>query len=145
MQPETGTDGLVEFLRARLDEDEADAKRAVPGPWAMVGEPRDTTVFSMPAGISVAHGWLRDLAHIARHDPARVLAEVAAKRRILDELDAMPHALDDGHHECPMVEPTAWKDPRCTCGQAELADRVLRLLALPYAGRPGYREEWQPA
>lgn len=29
-------------------------------------------------------------------------------------------------------------------GQEQLADDLLRLLALPYADRPGYRDEWRP-
>jgi hypothetical protein len=56
--------------------------------------------------------------HIARWDPARVLAEVNAKRRILDE--AVRLMSYDGEFQ------------------------FLELLALPYADRPGYREEWRP-
>jgi hypothetical protein len=63
--------------------------------------------------------------HIARHDPARVLAEVAAKRRILDDcasyVDEEGDAVTDG-----------------------LSWRVVALLAVPYAGNAGYRPEWAP-
>ena len=61
-------DDLTAFLNARLDEDEAAAKAAA-----------DET----------AAGWftgtvpLASAAFIARHDPARVLREVEAKRAIL--------------------------------------------------------------
>ncbi|MET8827527.1 DUF6221 family protein [Streptomyces sp. NPDC004610] len=57
-------------------------------------------------------------AHIVRHDPARVLAETDAKRRVL-----------------------AWA---LTAPPSPSRDHVLRLLALPYADRPGYREKWRP-
>lgn len=61
-------------------------------------------------------------AYIVRWEPARVLVEVEAKRRIIDL-----HAHFLGRMAVD-----------------ELADMTLRLLALPYANRPGYREEWAP-
>src|SRR5688572_20799212 len=73
---------LTEFLLARLTEDEAAARAAAgehgvyPGTWwgqEAGGE---------PSGVSSEDG-----AHIARHDPARVLAECEAKRRIVDALE----------------------------------------------------------
>jgi hypothetical protein len=61
--------------------------------------------------------------HIARWDPARVLADIAAKRRILDDcagyIEIGDAAVTDG---------MAW--------------RTLYALALPYADREGYRDEW---
>ena len=68
--------------------------------------------------------------------PARVLAECAAKRRIIDE-----------HHK---VEEYADPITFCSaCGGhpshgSDWPCYTLRLLALPYADRPGYREEWRP-
>jgi hypothetical protein len=65
---------LVEFLRARLDEDERIARAAGgDGHWtaediAVYGERLDPT----------------GRVHMATHDPARVLAEVEAKRGLLD-------------------------------------------------------------
>lgn len=60
--------------------------------------------------------------HIARHDPERVLREVEAKRRILA-------AYENTDRDGPVMDvPTS----------------VILLLALPYADRPGYREEWRP-
>lgn len=58
--------------------------------------------------------------HIVRHDPARVLAEVEAKRRIVD-VCAEP---DDNGYDVAMM--------------------VLPLLALPYADHPDWRPEWAP-
>ena len=81
-----------------------------------------------------------DAMHIARWDPARVLAEVeleradvAAKRRIL-ELHAPFGAPDWPHQACR------------TCGDlgdpVEAPCETVRLLAQPYAGQPGWRAEW---
>lgn len=69
--------------------------------------------------------------HIARWNPARVLAECDAKRRIVEE-----HAKLD----VTRVEALSnWER-----GHQVALDKVLRLLALPYADRPRYREEWRP-
>lgn len=95
---------LVEFLKARLDEDEQVAK---------------ATVMDGISFWTAQDSWLGlaapVVAHAQRHDPARVLAEVEAKRLQL--------AL---HKEC---------DASCY---------VVRVLALPYASHPDYREEWRP-
>ena len=70
--------------------------------------------------------------HIARHAPARVLREVESKRRILNEcLKEVERETADGRR---YPASTAWA----------LAVTTLRLLALPYADRPGYRREWRP-
>lgn len=68
---------LIEFLRARLDEDERVARWAGGGIWHDVTAVRESA-------------WLvecnrEDATHILRHDPARVRADVDAKRRILDQ------------------------------------------------------------
>jgi len=59
--------------------------------------------------------------------PGRRLAEIEAKRRLLDWLDR----LDDG-----ITDVNWWSAPS--------TNTARQLLALPYAGRPGYREEWRP-
>jgi hypothetical protein len=121
----TRTATLVEFLTAQLDEDEAAAsglhdialcKLAIYGP----ADPR--------------WGWECDCGQ-----PARVLAEVDAKRRILEL-----HRASTDHH--------ADKDPYCVgCWEAGGLDGApshpcptLRLLALPYADHPDYDEAWRP-
>src|SRR6266702_4239538 len=76
---------LAAFWAARLDEDEAAANAARAGPWRYDGSAviAATGLNVTPAG---AHHSIHedDAAHIARHDPARVLREVAADRRIMD-------------------------------------------------------------
>lgn len=66
-----------------------------------------------------------DGAHIVRHDPARVLREVEAKRRLL--------AACAEYDDCP-----------AGMSGSGLAYHVEELLALPYADHPDYRDEWRP-
>jgi hypothetical protein len=58
----------------------------------------------------------------------RMLAEVAAKRAILGMLSS--------------IVPAKETNPIKSEDAVALADWTLRLLAQPYAGRPGWREEW---
>jgi hypothetical protein len=108
---------LVEFLTARLDEEQAGAEAARDahvGLYATEGDAEwrvadgGEGVYTEAHGINVVvdgHGYLRDAvaAHIARHDPARVLGEVKAKRAILalhtyGGQCALPwHGLQDSH------------------------------------------------
>ncbi|WBB73251.1 DUF6221 family protein [Micromonospora sp. WMMD1128] len=112
------TDDLVTWLRAQLDDDERAARA-----WLPLGNPTAA-----------------DREHIARHDPARVLAEVDAKRRIIDEHEPYPQPQRMATGEilacstCGSVDdsPVEWPCP------------TVRLLALPYADRAGYRDEWRP-
>jgi hypothetical protein len=123
---------LVQFLRARLDEDEALAREAPPGPWH-IGNAVDPTqpchVHTFPGARMVADGlnWLA-AEHIARQHPARILSEVAAKRRIIAE-----HALN------------GWVCTTCDNGEVEqtFPCPTLRILAVPYADHPDYRAEWR--
>ena len=134
-------DDLVRWLGEQLDEDERIARGATDGPWTRWQGGRlhgfgdlihpVLTPGQKPGAkaVIVTASWL-DADHIAEWDPARVLREIDTKRRIIDE-----HTLngwvcstcDDGE-----VPPQAFPCP------------TLRLLALPYADRPGYREEWRP-
>ncbi|MGY1439556.1 DUF6221 family protein [Streptomyces reniochalinae] len=137
------TGDLVAFLRARLDEDEQAARATM---WEGSGNRAD---WSLPASATVGTGedefYAGDrtvAAHIARHDPARVLAEVDAKRRIIElhhvvggwqDEDGNDHG--DGCGECGHSEEYSDRDGWC---------ETLRLLALPHADHPEYREEWKP-
>lgn len=117
-------DDLIAFLRARLDEDEATAARAVrvvgdvPGGadwrfgdgatdeagtyWHIKTTPPngDTIGIVELVGCGVGGGGgvhESEIArHIARHDPARVLAEVDAKRRIVDAYERWQGRADSG-------------------------------------------------
>lgn len=79
--------------------------------------------------------------HIARHDPARVLREVEAKRRIID--DALRYeARIDGEWGCSH-DPDEIAAGVCPYIPPDEID-ALRLLALSYANHPSYRQEWAP-
>jgi hypothetical protein len=130
------TDDIDAWLSAIWDEGERIAldaagwdrsghKRAS-GHWVRTGissledDERRSVIYSDNGQVS---GAVAD--HAAQHDPASVLARIAADRQIL--------ALGN-------------------CGACEIEmqpcdhrEDTLRLLALPYADRPGYQESWRPA
>jgi Family of unknown function (DUF6221) len=86
---------IAAFLNARLREDEAAAKAAAPGPWH--GHEAGSLRAVLPAkGIGPDTAVVE---HIARHDPARVLREVAAKRAILEFYVEPPDGLPAGDSE----------------------------------------------
>jgi hypothetical protein len=131
---------FLEFLRARLGEDEQAARAAVEDAGAEWYYDGGGYVLARHEDNLVATGSHDFLerergVHIARHDPARVLREADAKRRILDEIIPRMNDMDDQIHAEFGVGPM---DPSTyeTLG-------LLRLLALPYADHPDYRAEWR--
>ena len=135
------TPDLVEWLRAQLDEDERIARAASGEEWGAISPTQPYAVFDVAAykanttlrtvGAIAGVEHAEDRAHIAEHDPARVLREIDAKRRLL------------AVHRPYVAEP----DQACLgCAGGIEFERcpVVRLLALPYADRPGYREDWRP-
>ncbi|MEV5940656.1 DUF6221 family protein [Streptomyces sp. NPDC051994] len=133
-------DALVQFVRDRLDEEAEAARKAGGDAWrfdavdsagGVVFDSRDRPIMESASDPGRSHGHDRtaadhhQAAHAVRHNPARVLAEVEAKRRILD-------GIAGADAEGAYITATF------------TAMDVLRLLALPYAGHPGYREEWRP-
>lgn len=81
---------LAAFLAARLDEDEEIARRAARegGTWEQEDPERfPGTIMSLGGHVTYDEGAPDENQgpHIARHDPARVLREVAADRVILGE------------------------------------------------------------
>jgi hypothetical protein len=86
------------FLTARLDEDEAIARAASAGPWSVGGGGYEgdndgciegaagqdlIRVAGDPGGYEAVLS-ISDAEHIVRWNPVRVLAEIAAKRAILE-------------------------------------------------------------
>jgi hypothetical protein len=102
-------------------------------------------------GVDELIAWLRDrlnerevlLLHshaIGAESPVPIrtlLAEVAAKRRILDEIVDEVNGLDFS------VDQDRRVGIRDEATEPYVGDQLVRLLAQPYAGRPGWREEWQ--
>lgn len=122
------TDNLTAFVTARLDEDEAAANagsRRVGMPWH--AEPQPGTPGSLvidELGLVGSTGGRYAADHIARHDPARVLRDIAAKRAIVAEYEASVRSVGEG------------------------LSRTRRNLVLAVAAiwndHPDYRSEWKP-
>ena len=161
---------LVTWLRVQLDEDERVAREASGDAWVTgtsagykYSRPGDVYAIGPGKGaarIAVGTACGPDITaeqsseHIARHHPARVLAEVEAKRHIIDAYlppgkDPHPglpctHDIEgdpDGRHYYPDED---------GCMRHILASRdrfhgdyLLRLLAAPFKHRPGWRDEWK--
>lgn len=151
--PECNDDGtetvdvdLIEFLRARLNEDEAAAQAATSGNWrynprkqwhsppsvlGVIPEGEEyvaTGRHSAPSCVAVTgpadHPQsMADAAHIARWDPTRIAAEVEAKRRVIEVLELA------GDSTFPA---DAWV----------LAREALRELAQPYRDHPEFDPSW---
>jgi hypothetical protein len=147
------SEDLLEFITARLDDDEQIARACGEGvTWAVehrsdweTGDPAkpDPECAAGRCECCIVEGAnpdgtagmriydegghdSHDAEHMARHDPARVLREVAAKRRILAAAAGYSPELEHGDN-------------------GEWAfEVVLRLLALPFADHPGYDPSWSP-
>lgn len=129
---------LVEFLTARLDEDAAVATTATSGPWHVTQPYFDAgSVENSDVNIANESGHgdieLADAEHIARHDPARVLADVTAKQRIVE--------LHSGGHECSVYDRGEVDNCRWCLDGDECS--TLQLLATPYADHPDFDPAWR--
>lgn len=118
----TETLTLTDFLLARIAEDEAAAR-----PGHEVVAPNGGPIWPVDNG--------RDLWHLAI-DPARVLAECDAKRRIV------ARHYRDRRDECVGCGWTGPLDDARTGPGEECPE--MQDLALPYADHPDYRDEWKP-
>ena len=144
---------LIEFVTARYDEGEQLARHAahiareagtrwVVGPARYVEDYEFVSIHTEPPNvIEVAgagfdgtggiHG-LVYAEHIARHDPARVLADIAAKRAIVAEYRShLEHREKYGDKETDY----SW-------GARTKLEWICRVLAAPYAEHPDYDPAW---
>lgn len=134
-----GSVTLLEFIEARLAEDQAAAEAAMAGPgWygASHSGQWEQDDASMPGAVHDTIGGPivfdegapneAQAVHIARFDPARVLREVAAKRRLLAYLTALEEkALDNNWWNLDTYEP-------------------FQLLATAWSEHPDYDPTWSP-
>lgn len=143
---------IARFLTARYGEAEVAAEAATRGAWEIVeldgcddfevradqspvGRPR--TEFRWVSN----HVYDRsDAIHIASHDPARVLAGVAAKQAIVEWHQGNALVYEDGREDrfcgvCPRE--ADWN------GDLLAPCRELRLLAADYADHEDYDEAWK--
>jgi Family of unknown function (DUF6221) len=137
------TDAIVEFLTARYGEEQAAVERIEDHsePWRGEWIVKAGTLYTYNGWClavlhdSFKHPWNPQvLAHITRYDPARVLADIAAKRGLLEA-----HGAED---DC--VKEVTWPDLRRICWMdAGEPCPSLRWLAAPYAGHPEFRPEWR--
>lgn len=154
---------ITEFLTARYDEDEADARAAVgtavfqrqTGRWVHrnveLSDYTSLIVFAVAEGPEGARTQVADLTaawegperavHITRHDPARVLADIAAKRAIV----ALHKPVEDRNWKSGVSHGYLW------CGSCGSLDdspepypcRTVLAMVQPYAEHPDFDEAWR--
>lgn len=147
---------IVEFLLARIAEDEAAAAVTPPGSWAVATVSDDwhspaTHVVEAPApppgvprddqGESNDPVWVVDTEdeaiarHVARHSHTRVLADCLAKRALV------------GGYAAARAVATEADDLLKAATHAAVAEALfvsLSTLATVYDDHPDWREEWRP-
>ncbi|MFE9127067.1 DUF6221 family protein [Streptomyces sp. NPDC007148] len=160
-------DDLVKWFGAQLDEDEriaraaswtddANAWHAEPSPfgardagqrWYIEDAIDDGVVSHVDPAASDHEGVAR---HIAEWDPARVLREIDSKRRVLGVYASALKdraALRDRMREVVDSDPDEFyrlhRQESDLIGRARQLGPIVRLLALPYADRPGYLDDWR--
>ncbi len=107
----------TEFLLARIAEDESVAKGAL----RKSSYEWSDNAFTEAVELAQGEGAVKEATeHIARWDPARVLAECEAKRRVVESVERAMRT-----------------------GTSGLGPSVVRTLALPYADHPDYDEAWK--
>lgn len=112
---------VIEFLFARYAEEEATAKAAISGQvdwkngWGYEGR-------ALTPHVGIIHEPVQ-AAHVVYWAPARVLADVEAKRRVVAAIEK--HR--DGE----------W-------GDDPIHERVLYALASAYSTHPDYSQRWKP-
>lgn len=158
-------DELVEFLTARLDEDEAAALAAALGrhkfaEWQASATQLECVFLAEPttgAAYLVATAGGEDdedqarAVHIARHDPARVFREVEAKRKLMAQHE--PYLLDQYRAklypgvvaQCDGCSDMCHSETGLRCDEPDAVwpCDTAKILALPYADHPDYRPEWR--
>lgn len=172
---------ITEFLLARIAEDETAARAALEDTqrWKV----RENRSLHIDTG-SCSHGWefaggsgvwmcddpyddcdetvaraLNEAEYITRFDPVRILAECAAKRRIIEFHESWPvlveqqptfeQALDNSVDGLAlrMSQQIAWlteQEYRHRFGTEPPTAPMLAALAAVYADHPDYRQEWKP-
>jgi hypothetical protein len=156
---------ITDFLLARIAEDEAEAQSATMGPWLrgkFVDKKRydrmgpewkadraaEESTFVRAGGVEGDHVAIvrnpADVQFIARWDPARVLAECAAKRAIVDLYER--HRDNRDARRSPRAraaeDEKAAQDRRTQEARTRVADDAMRALAAVYADHPDYQPEW---
>lgn len=138
---------LAEFLLARIAEDQMAAECASQpslsgiAPWTCepTGDPGQSIVWNGVGQAVASHAYHWQGQHVATWDPARVLIECEAKRRMVKRAAGLAE-----HYE--PSDPDQWEPLQYAAQESgeNLGRWLLATIALPYAGHPDYREEWRP-
>lgn len=129
---------IVEFLLERIAEDEAVARDAAAVSSMRWIENDSLLMFRDPGNPEYAEAlaivenyrFNAAWAHVARQDPARVLAECEAKRRIVDYREQAVQA--SANTSLPIFE-----------AQVSAYDAALRALAGAHADHPDFDPAWR--
>lgn len=128
---------LVDFLRARLDEEAAIARTLGGEAWADTG--MDVSLADDTSEIVASGRMYGDLfeslsadqrAHIARQDPARALAEIEAKRVLVDDYTKEAWVMEQGHR-------TGWTE-----GGQSVRKQLVRAWAASHRDHPDFDPSW---
>jgi hypothetical protein len=107
---------LIDWLKAQISADQREAQETLDSfiSHDRAGRPTYSDIDGMSG---------REVAHIVTWDPERVLNEIAAKQRIIAEIERTLAYEDHGH---------------------ALAQEVLRQMVVPYADCDGFMQQWRP-
>lgn len=140
---------MAAFAEARLAEGEVRAN----GLFFACRIPGKLPDFSACGGPAAAAYW-------QHFTPDRLLAEIQSTRRLLAEIQRMPHLYldEDAWYSCTQaVDPTEPGDgpgsgclnesagQPCNCGRDPRARRLLAAIVMRWASHPDYLSGWAPA
>lgn len=141
-------DELVQWLGEQLSEDEAAIE--APESWTEFDEMHGTRSVRVDHSIEHVVACTRSWrgVHIASHDPAQVLREIDAKRKLLDDYVLTARIRDEAAvrikaaGDCP--NPKDLEEWDRAQREAAILEGPVKLAASPLSHRPGYRDEWRP-
>ena len=127
---------VAEFVLARIAEAEADAK-AVEGDKSWDVDPVNASFAQVVSSDGAVAGGVQtaDAIHVARWDPAHVLAQCAIHRAIVEEwLEALARTDAKGR-------PAHWSDAALSM-TLRSHGRWILMLAMGHTDHPDYKREW---
>lgn len=151
-------DDLVRWLGEQFDEDEriADAARGQgDGRWHHDSSYPNGYVYdehNQPVVYDESTPSPEEAEHIAAHDPARVLREIEAKRKLLDDHPIVPRDVEPTVINGEEIGGPYYPFGCATCHTEPDSPEVngfgycltWKVLASVFADRSGYRAEWAP-
>lgn len=117
-------DDLLQWLGEQLAEDERIVRENSDGNGLADGFPDYRTYSDSDTAAADEY--------IEHFGPERMLREIEAKRELVER------------HERAMENRRSHPDDLASAGALLALHGAVKLLTLPYADRPGYRDEWRP-